>query len=90
MAWYHYEQLSETPVHCVVAIKQKSNLSVREGLDNKHNWRLSCTIIQIYNEPSAGTISVILVDPTQKDFLKKIGDPEPDGKNGWRYRNAYV
>lgn len=56
MAWYHYEQLSETPVHCVVAIKQKSNLSVREGLDNKHNWRLSCTIIQIYNEPSAGTM----------------------------------
>lgn len=53
-----------------------------EGWDNKHNWRLSCTIKHIYNEPSTAMISAILVTPPQKDFFKKIDDREPDGKNG--------
>ena len=53
-----------------------------EGWDNKHSWRLSCTIMQIYNEPSTGIISVILVTSTQKVFLKMLGDPERDSRNG--------
>lgn len=60
-----------------------------EGWDSRHNWRLSCTIMQIYNEPSTGMASVILVTLTQKDFFKKIGDPEPDGKSGQRHGDVW-